>query len=77
MTELFTNIPTDVKKQHSEFIDFIFLHYDAQSAAKIILEYVKTCIDIDEQEFIDFYFNLKMEQLLHENSNDISEESTR
>lgn len=77
MTELFTNIPTDVKKQHSEFIDFIFLHYDAQSAAKIILEYVKTCIDIDEQEFIDFYFNLKMEQLLYENSNDISEESTR
>lgn len=77
MTELFTNIPTEIKKQHSEFIDFIFLHYDAQSAAKIILEYVKTCIDIDEQEFIDFYFNLKMEQLLNENSNAISEKPAR
>lgn len=77
MVEIFADIPVEIKKQHSDFIDMCFKYFELPSAADIILKYVNTCRNPEEQEFIDFYFNLKMEILKNEDNNDLSEESTR
>lgn len=40
------------------------------SALKILNDYTDTCFDEREKQFVEFYFNLRMENLLNGNIND-------
>lgn len=61
--ELFPNIPQDVRDRTKLIADFALMQNDAISAVKILSEYANTCINEEEQEFVDFYFNMRLEQL--------------
>lgn len=69
MIEIFNNIPDKVKEQ-AEFIFNIAIKYsDISRTIKILNNYINTCINEEEKKFVEFYFNLRMEQLLNGNNN--------
>jgi len=63
MTELFPNIDQETRDRAKLVADFAFMQNDAMSAVKILTEYANTCIDEEEQAFVDFYFNMRFEEL--------------
>ena len=65
MTEIFTNIPEEVKAQTKLIVNFIFSQLDPESGLKFIESYISSCENEEERDFIRFYFNMRMEQLLH------------
>ena len=77
MIELFTNIPEEVKEQTKLIINFIFSQLDPESGLKFIESYISSCENEEERDFIRFYFNMRMEQLLNENNNDFSAQPER
>ena len=77
MIEIFTNIPEEVKEQTKLIVNFIFSQLDPESGPKFIESYISSCQDEEEKEFIRFYFNMRMEQLLNENNNDFGAQSER
>lgn len=70
MIELFTGLPSDLKIQIQKFIDGILNKYELIEAVKIIADFSNSCSSEEEQDFIDFYFNMKMEQLKNESNSD-------
>lgn len=66
MTELFTELPEEVKNEIKNYIDSVLKNFPLLSAAKAIREFANGCIDEEEQNFIDFYFNLKLEEMQKE-----------
>ena len=77
MTEIFTNIPEEVKEQTKLIVNFIFSQLDPESGLKFIESYISSCQDEEEKSFVRFYFNMRMEQLLNENNNDFGAQSER
>lgn len=77
MIEIFANIPEEVKEQTKLIVNFIFSQLDPESGLKFIESYISSCQDEEEKEFIRFYFNMRMEQLLNENNNDFGAQSER
>ena len=77
MIEIFANIPEEVKEQTKLIVNFIFSQLDPESGLKFIESYISSCQDEEEKEFIRFYFNMRMEQLLNENHNDFGAQSER
>ena len=65
MIELFTNIPEEVKTQTELVANFVFNTFDPESGLKFIQNYISSCQDEEEQEFIRFYFNMRLEQFLN------------
>lgn len=65
MIELFTGIPDNVKKQNELVINFIFNTLDPESGLKFIQNYISSCQNEEEKDFIRFYFNVRLEQLLN------------
>lgn len=65
MTEIFTNIPEEVKEQTKLIVNFIFSQLDPESGLKFIESYISSCENEEERDFIRFYFNMRMEQLLN------------
>ncbi len=70
MTEIFVDIPPHVKRITQNWVDFALLHTDIIQAIKIIKEFRDTCESDEEKAFLDFYVDLRMEQLNNENNND-------
>lgn len=70
MVEIFEDIPQRVKDQAELIFELALLQPNFISAVKTLNDYTNTCIDDREREFVEFYFNMKMESLLNENSND-------
>lgn len=70
MVELFAELPIEVKNAISKVIDTLLQYYNVQNCIPIINELVNTTEDVNEKEFIQFYFRLRMEQLANENNND-------
>ena len=68
MTEIFENIPEYIKKQTEGIVELALLQKDLMGTISVLKNYRETCSNEEEQEFLDFYFNLKMEQLKNENS---------
>ena len=75
MTELFTEIPIELKQLIIKFIDYVFDNSPPEEIPIIISNFANECTE--SEEFIDFYFHLKMEQLKNESDTNISEESAR
>ena len=77
MIEIFENIPIEVKQQTELIANFVFTHLEPESGFKFIENYISSCQSEEEKEFIRFYFNLRMEQMLNENNNDFSTQPER
>lgn len=77
MTEIFANIPEEVKEQTKLVANFIFSQLEPESGLKFMESYIASCENEEEKEFIRFYFNMRMEQLLNENNNDFSTQPER
>lgn len=70
MVEIFEDIPQRVKDQAELIFELALLQPNFISAVKTLNDYTNICVDDREREFVEFYFNMKMESLLNENSND-------
>lgn len=70
MVEIFTNIPEEIKQQTELIANFIFSHLNPEDALIFINNYISSCENEEEKEFIRFYFNMRIEQILNENNND-------
>ena len=67
--EIFTNI-SDTLKQRAEFIfNMALRQHSPQSMVKTLNNFTNSCINEEEKQFVEFYFNLRMEQLLNGNNN--------
>lgn len=66
MTELFTNIPESVKQNAEFMFNMAIKQPYAANAAKMLNEYTNSCFNEEEKEFVQFYFNLRLEQLQNE-----------
>lgn len=66
MIELFTNIPKEVKEQTEVVANFIFSNFEPEAGLKFIQSYISSCEEEDERDFVRFYFNTRLEQLLEE-----------
>lgn len=69
MVEIFANIPERVKEQAKFWMDFS-LNYPPLEALKMLKDYSNSCIDPEEKDFVDFYFNLRWEELKNESNSD-------
>ena len=65
MVEIFANIPEEVREQTTLIVNFIFSQLDPESGLKFIESYISSCENEEEKEFIRFYFNMRLEQLLN------------
>ena len=70
MIELFTELPAEVKRQNEMIIDLIFKVLNPFQIDSFLTNYKATCSTEEEQNFIDFLVQLKMEKYRNEsNSN--------
>ena len=77
MIEIFANIPEEVRQQTELVANFIFSTLEPEAGLKFMESYISSCQDEEEKEFVRFYFNMRMEQLLNENNNDFSAQPER
>lgn len=70
MIEIFENIPDSVKETSQQVFDLALLLKNPQAIASFLNEYTNSCQNEEEQEFIRFYFNMRMAQLINENPDD-------
>lgn len=70
MTEIFANIPEEVREQTKLVANFIFSQLTPDAGLKFMDSYISSCEDDEEKEFVRFYFNMRLEQILNENNND-------
>ena len=65
MTEIFKNIPDESKKRAAFMFDLAMRQPDILSAVNSLNEYTETCQDEEEQEFVEFFFRMKLEELMN------------
>lgn len=63
MVEIFSNIPQYVKDGAKVTFDVAMRQPNMYYSILALKEYVESCNSDEEKEFIDFYFNMRMEQL--------------
>ena len=66
MIELFPGIPEQVRKNAEFMFEMALRQKNILSTIKVLNEYTETCSSEEEKEFVEFYFNMRMEQLLNE-----------
>ena len=66
MEELFPNIPEQSRKNAEFIVEMALRQKNITSAVKALNEYTNSCTSDEEKEFVEFYFNMKMEQMLNE-----------
>lgn len=69
MIEIFENIPQDVKDRTKFIFDMAIRNQKLPEMVKLLNEYTENCINEEEKEFVQFYFNLRMENLLNGSNN--------
>ena len=77
MVEIYKDIPEEIRKQTELVANFIFSTLEPEAGLKFMESYISSCQDEEEKEFVRFYFNMRMEQILNENNNDFSTQSER
>ena len=66
MIELFPDIPEQVRKNAEFMFEMALRQKNILSTIKVLNEYTEACSSEEEKEFVEFYFNMRMEQLLNE-----------
>ena len=70
MKELYANVSDSIKTLTHYWVELALQQKNPMDGAKMISNLVDACSTEEEKEFVDFYFNLKLEQLLNESNND-------
>ena len=70
MIELFPNVPTQIKILNEKWVDLALEQENGLTGAKMIHDFVNSLNNEEEKDFVDFYFQLRMEQLKNEDNND-------
>ena len=70
MTELFTNIPDEIKKQHETIIDLAFTILNPFQIDSFLQNYINNTQADDEKDFINFLVNLRRVKYQNEHNND-------
>lgn len=63
MTELFTELPDNVKRQAEKFVDMTLQNDDPFDIVNILNEYTESCQSEEEKEFVQFYINMRLEEM--------------
>lgn len=63
MTELFTELPDNVKRQAEKFVDMTLQNDDPFDIVNILNEYTESCQSEEEREFVQFYINMRLEEM--------------
>lgn len=70
MTELFKNITSEFRKQAETVFNIAISQKNLINAAKVLDNFIKTITDEEKIKFLNFYFNLRMEEITNANNND-------
>lgn len=70
MTELYADIPDEVREGTEFIVNLALMQKNPLSAVRMVKEYADSCFNEYEKDFVDFYFNMRLEQLRNENSDD-------
>ena len=69
MIELFQDLSPEMKQMITSFIDAAFNIIEPQKLPVTINDFVKAMPTEQLQDFVDFYFKLKLEELRNGNNN--------
>ena len=64
MIELFADIPEEVKTITKFWAEVSLAQPDIKDTIRMMDEYYNSCTDEEEKDFVNFYFNMKMQQLI-------------
>ena len=70
MTELFKNITLEFRKQAETVFNIAMSQKNLINAAKVLDNFIKTITEEEKIEFLNFYFNLYMEEIINADNND-------
>lgn len=70
MIELFKDIPEETKQLAAAAFDLAMAQKTILGKLQMLENYYQSCKTEEEKDFVNFYFNLKMEQLKNEDNND-------
>lgn len=70
MTEIYPNITEETRRLTAAAFDLALAQKNPVRGTKVLENYLQTLKSDEEKEFANFYFNLKMEQLVNESNND-------
>ena len=68
MIEIYADIPQTIKDQAKFWADMALSQKDSFNAAKMMIEYLNSCKNEEEKEFVNFYFKLRIAELNNENT---------
>lgn len=71
MTEIFDNIPMSVKMDTELAFRTAIMQHNINTAAKMLNVYVDSCQNEEEKEFANFYFQMKFEELLNDDTTNL------
>ena len=74
MIELYADIPQAVKDRTAFVFQMALRQPNILQAVKVLHDFTAACIDEYEREYVEFYFNMRMEQLKNGNTNNQREE---
>lgn len=66
MTEIFNDIPDFIKQQLKYWVDLALQQKYPADTIRMIKEFRDSCYNEEEKEFVDFYFNMRLEALKEE-----------
>ena len=66
MEELFVNIPDYIKILSEFWVNLSLRQDDPVSGLQMLYDFAQSCPTEEERAYVDFYFNLRMEQLNNE-----------
>lgn len=67
MIEIFSNVSQKAKDNAQFIFDMAMRQKNITDMIDVMNTYTSTCEDENERNFIEFYFNMRMEQSQHEN----------
>ena len=70
MIELFTDVPQYVKDLAKGWVDLALQQSNPLKTVQIMNDFTNSCLTDRDKEFVEFYFQLRLEQLKNENNND-------
>lgn len=72
MVEIFQSVPDHIKTLAKLWVDLALQQENILDGINMIIEFMKSCDNEEEKEYIDFYFKLRLEQLQNESNSNFS-----
>ena len=65
MKEIFEDIPQYVRDRAKFWVDLALTKNNPLEGIQMVAEYANSCEDEDEKDYVDFYFNMRLEELIN------------